>query len=284
VLTEELWQRLPASLVDRIVACEGVLVDEPVTAENMDQVVAQVAELQGALDEVRRRLPEIERELEALPRRLPDDLSQTRLEPQGRYGNLSDSSRWELAAKPDQPTWEVPHAWVRFYVDQLDPSASGTLERYTYQRENVTYTIQYGRLRFEAASTPVDLETAAGRLTFTVPVRSSTPDLFLRSETWTDSLAVRFFGRRDAKLGHLAFDDRFLVDAEQEVAEKLLDKKARKAILAICRFDEPILNIENGVCRLRFRSDGTKPAFDAAIELLQRIHRTQFDVTLVRER
>lgn len=282
VLTEELVALLPEELGARLQAAEAILADGPVTADNLDTVQAQMAELAAVLDAIGERIPAIEQSLEALPRHLPRRLTQTRLKDQEIYGHHQEDGRW-MSQAPKGPTWAAPLAWIRYYIHQIDPAIDATYAKYIVSSDNSVTTYWHRQARFTLEGMPVDFEAWSTRLTLTVPVRASTPDLYMRPETWSDSLAKRFWGRRDAEVGDWRFDDRFLIDADPAAAEALLDPAVRNDVAIICRFSEPWLNVENGLCRLRYTTDGSPEGFEAALDLLKRIHRAKFDVELLHD-
>ena len=283
-LTPELIALLSEELAARLTAWEGALAEEPTTAAEAERVEADLGELEAVLDAIAAQIPEIEERLDALPRSLPDVLKEGRIPNLGAWGKRISGGPWRQPAAPRAPCWEEPQAWVRHYVHQHTPEAEGTLDIYLVASDNTQGIYHHGKVRFEVEQMPVDLQAWSTTLTFTVPVRESTPDLLLRAEGWLDGLATRFLGRRDAQLGDRDFDDRFLVDADGRVAERLLDEAARRAILTICDFDEPLLEVAGGLCRLQFATDGKKTAFDAALALLLHIHRARFDLPLLQQR
>jgi hypothetical protein len=283
VLTDELLGLLPKELTQRLLTVEDVLVEAPVTADNLDDVEAQIEELTAVLDAIAKHIPGIEERLAAPPRTLPVVVNQSRLEPVEPWGAHMETGPWTQTDEPKGAPWQRPASWIRHYIHALDPTAEATFDRYYVSSSDgpgITHWLR--RARFTVDAMPVDLVAWNTNLTFTVPVRPNTPDLFVRSEGWLDSLAKRFFGRRDAELGDWRFDDRFLVDADDATAAKLLDDAVRKDVLIICRFDEPVINVENDLCGLRYVTDGDRDAFDAAIDLLTRIHRAEFEVELIR--
>jgi len=284
ILTEELMGLLPGELTRRLRAVEDVLVEAPVTADNLDATQARIEEMAAVLDAIGERIPAIEQALVALPQSLPTDVRLSRLPPLEPYGAHMESGRWTQIDEPKGEPWEHPAAWIRYYIHTLDPAAEATFDRYYVSSDDGSGTNHWHRrARFRVGAMPVDLLALGRNLTLTVPVRSSTPELFVRSEGWLDSLAKKFLGRRDAELGDWRFDGRFLVDADDAAAAKLLDEAVRADVMTICRFDEPIIDVENGLCGLRYLSDGQRDGFDAAIDLLERIHIAEFDVELMRD-
>ena len=275
-LSEELIALLPNDIAEKVRRAPTLLEQDFESTERLHAL----DELSAAFDRIGVLLPDIERRVHALPTDFCAG-TQTRLPDFEVHGDLLFKRPWTQKKRPPGKPWFSVHKHLRYYIDV---AASGPVQaieaKYNFmQAKGEEYDRWHYLARFRAGGVPVTFESW-GKVAYSVPVRASIPDLFLRSETWSDSIAKRFFGRRDADVGDRDFDDRFLVDAAPATARQLLSAKVREHIMTICHFDEPLINIENGVCRIVYQSDGAEDIFNATLAILRYVHRADFDVPL----
>ena len=271
---KSLLARLPRPLRQRLEALGDCLNDVSVDKTTLDATLANLDSLTAVLDEVALQIPEIERRLHQLPQQFLRPIRQERLpEPRGAETRCGVRP-WTVEEHRTDERWRTPFAWLRHYIAELDPNAGAQVEEHRYQTERSAARVLRYVAAFRHLSMPVlfigtDWEDG---VCLTVPVREATPHLLVRPERWGDALAKRFSRRRDAQLGDDDFDGMFLIDGDDAVAARVLTQEVRRHMRTVAKFDEPTLNIEHGSARVRFKSDGTKAPFDAAMAMMTHIH------------
>ena len=133
------------------------------------------------------------------------------------------------------------------------------------------------QLVYATTDTPADVHVFV-----TTSVAAGTPPLRIRPQTFLHGIGKAIGLVRDVEVGDERFDDFFLIDAEPDVAKRLLVPSVRKALLAVATFDIPDVVVRDGRADLHFRFEPSERAIRNATLALAAIRSSPVRVALLR--
>jgi hypothetical protein len=270
-LTELLWESLPPELAARLRELRGTSEPSRDTLHELTRADGVLEAYLHALEETIELAPSLELERRSLPESAPDP---------------------KLLREPEPPLWRRLREVERMHTESewLGERLRGILRRLDPRARFERLGLLAERVRFRARGAPMSLlcelrlrgDTADYDLALATSVSSGTPRLSLRSWTWTHALLKSLLMVLDVDVGDDEFDALFLVDAQKDVAVRLLSPDVRLALRALSYYDMPTLDVGCGVALLRWSYEPTAAAVDAGARALAGIRAATFDVPLLK--
>lgn len=266
-VTDELQMSLPKPLRSALLAMRKKLrVPKVRDADSAGEAEVALEACRSVLDEVYRLAPELERAHNALP----TDVDTNGIMPAPSRIIYSSSLEYEYELLDILPG----------HVERLDPSAEIVVDR-----QRAIVTASFGRRQGVPffLATGLDTQRGGSVITIATGVRRSTPNLKLRPQLFGHAFSKAVGLTRDIEVGDAELDGRFLIDAEQEDARRMLTASVRRDVLRIAAFDEPVLVVGAGRASLNWRYDLTYPPLEAALRILTAMRSYDVPVALLRK-
>ncbi|HHH27673.1 MAG TPA: hypothetical protein ENK57_04920 [Polyangiaceae bacterium] len=166
---------------------------------------------------------------------------------------------------------------VAAWLGSLDSS----LELHHRRGEMRAQPIRLEGIPIALGITPIAL-TSDVTITMATPVRRALAPVRLQRQTWLHTFTTAVRLQSDTRLGDDAFDDHFLVEAEEAAAKQLLDAPLRRELLALAHFATPRLVLADGLARLTISYAFSPMLLERATRVLAMVRAVEVPVRLLR--
>ncbi|MDI1483957.1 hypothetical protein [Polyangium sp. y55x31] len=272
MLTDALVEHLPRTLAEALLDGRARARLPANTEAELLAAEATLLAYRDALDRAIELAPDLEDEQRALPADAPDPQLSGSLRPLLDLFMMTDNA---------VETCQAAERGLRQAALALDKRAALS--------EDATFAF---RARFHAHDAPFSIlaqiayspneSPAEVHVFVATSVAAGTPPLRIRPQTLLHGLGKAIGLVRDAEVGDERFDDLFLIEAEPDVAKRLLGPAVRKALLGVASFDIPDLDVRGGRAILHFRFEPNERLIRSATLALAGIRKSPVSVSLLR--
>ncbi|MDI1443807.1 hypothetical protein [Polyangium sp. 6x1] len=270
-LTDALVDHLPRPLAEALLEGRAHARLPASTEAELLAAEARLLAYRDALDRAIELAPDLEDEQRALPDDAPDPQLSGRLRP------LIDLFIGDIVIE----TFDAAERGLH--------QAALALDKHAEVEKQAAYAF---RARFRAHDAPFSVLTqiafapneqpAEVHVFVATSVAAGTPPLRIRPQTLLHGLGKAIGLVRDVELGDERFDDSFLIEAEPDVAKRLLGPSVRKALLGVAAYDIPDLDVRGGSAVLHFRFEPNERLLRNATLALAGIRKSPVTVSLLR--
>ena len=254
-MTEEILSHLPPTLAETVRQFRLQVTSEPSDLPAVRDRIAVLRAYRATLDQVVKRAPKLERNFNRLPRTYPKRIKASRYQFPDIYSppNIKLRDKVHACVREMDAEAELVDESKRYFDHQPDPYLVDAKFR-------VERTPLRLHLSTDVSEQPVNQSSFQYRAfliyadyCLLARTRPSLPPFELYPQSWMDRVTTWLRRQRDQHVGHDEFDDAFVVDADDDAAQRLLTEDICEALLSLASIGEPHLTVKNGLARLEWR-------------------------------